>query len=180
MTTCTRIPLRHHTARLVSVALLGGAALLGPALAPPATAATAASAPTCQQVWDAMPQAMQGDIKAALTLPPAQRRHALRAIRFAAAHGAYGGQVASATKKWREHRRDVFASLPADLKADITAALKLGPRKQPAAKKEIRQAALAGEYGAEVQTLAQKRQAWLQGCPGPARGWESDGAGSVA
>ena len=41
MTTRTRIPLRHHTARLVSVALLGGAALLGPALAPPATAGRA-------------------------------------------------------------------------------------------------------------------------------------------
>ena len=157
-----RIPI----GRLVATALLAGTMTL----AAPTTAAHASDdEPTaCQQVWDSFPAALQDDIKAALPLPLRERRHALLAIRYAVLHGAYGEDVQQWAEKVKQRRIEIWQQLPDQLKADVRAARSLPLREQLRAMAAIRYAALHGEYGDWVQSLAEKRREFLEGCPGAA------------
>lgn len=164
-------------ARTVSAAVLSTAMLVGPALAG-VTAATAAeptsrAVPTCQQVWDAMPDALRDDVTAAISLDRPQQRRAMRAIRYAALHGAYGDRVQTWAMKVRERRIELWKSFPEALKEDVRAARSLPPREQRRAIAAIRYAAMNGTYGDRVQRLAEERRAWLVGCPTPARAFEA-------
>jgi hypothetical protein len=108
---------------------------------------------------------MQDDIKAALGLPPRERHRALLAIHVAALNGHYGDQVQTWAEKLQARRADVWAKLPAQLKADIRAARSLGFHEQQRAMRAIRVAALNGAYGDYAQQVAQTRQTFFQGCP---------------
>ncbi len=152
--------------RVVATALLAGTALV---VAPSAAQATDDEPTACQQVWDSFPTAMQDDIKAAVPLPLRPRRHALRAIRYAALHGNYGEDVQMWAQQVRQHRQEIWKQLPDRLKADIVAARSLPLREQRRAVLAIRSAALHGVYGDWVRSLAEKRRAFVRGCPGVAR-----------
>jgi hypothetical protein len=152
--------------------LVVGAAVTTGVVTAPAHAAPPASSdgPTaCQRVWDRLPEAMQDDITAAVSLPPRAQRRALVAVRAAALRGVYGEQVERAAERLRAERAEVYRSFPAALKADVRAARSLGPREQRRAMTAIRTAALRGVYGDDVQALAEKRQAFYDGCDGVAQ-----------
>ena len=153
-------------ARLLAGTLLTATALVG-------TTATAARAaddePTaCQRVWDALPPEMKDDVRAALPLPLRERRVALLEVRHDALTGGYGEQVQQWAEEVQAHRHEIWRTLPDDLKADVRAARSLPPREQRRAMLAIRYAALHGQYGADVQALAEKRQDFRRGCPGAA------------
>lgn len=169
-----RIPI----GRLVATALLAGTVTV----AAPTTAAQARDdEPTaCQQVWDSFPTALQDDIKAAIPLPLRERRRALFAIRYAALHGAYGEDVQQWAEKVKQRRIEIWQQLPEQLKADIRAARSLPLREQRRAMRAIRYAALHGVYGDWVQSLAEKRRAFLEGCPDVARPFADSGGLAVA
>ncbi|MEO6512889.1 MAG: hypothetical protein ABIO16_17965 [Nocardioides sp.] len=155
-------------ARLLAGALLTGTAVVGATTTAAHAADRAADdEPTaCQQVWEALPTAMKDDVGAALPLPLRQRRAALREVRQEAVTGGYGDQVQAWAEEVLAQRQEIWQNLPDDLKADILAARSLPLREQRRAMLAIRYAALHGEYGADVQALAEKRQAFRQGCPG--------------
>lgn len=167
-----------RTARIVSAALLSAtlsaAVVAGPALAGPAATFTGRDLPSCQQVWDAMPDPLRDDIAAAVGLDQSQQHRALRAIRLAALRGAYGEQVRTRAVQVRERRVELWQSFPATLKADVRAARSLPAREQRRAMYAIRYAALQGTYGDRVEQLAEDRRAWLRGCPTPAGAFESN------
>jgi hypothetical protein len=149
--------------------LLAGALLTATALVATATTADAADEPTaCEKVWDALPAAMKDDIRAALPLPLRQRRAALLEVRHQAITGGYGDQVQEWAEKVRAKRLEIWQTLPDELQADILAARSLPLREQRRAMLAIRYAALHGQYGADVQALAEKRREFRQGCPGVA------------
>lgn len=163
-----------RTARIVSATLLSATLLSATLVAGPASASTDRDLPTCQQVWDAMPDPLRDDIAAAAGLDQPQQHRAMRAIRHAALRGAYGEQVRTRAMQVRERRVELWQSFPATLKADVRAARSLPAREQRRAMYAIRYAALQGTYGDRVQRLAEDRRAWLRGCPAPARALESN------
>ena len=169
---------RTTIGHLVTTAVLAASAAV--ALPAAANATSSTDEPTaCQQVWDAFPTALQDDIRAAVQLPLRERRRALLAIRYAALHGGYGDQVQQWAEKVRQRRIEIWKKLPDQLKADVLAARSLPLREQRRAMVAIRYAALQGAYGDWVQSLAQKRREFVQGCPGVARPFVGDGAVST-
>lgn len=164
--------------RIVSATLLSATLLAGPALGGVSSVQAAGpaqrDAPTCQQVWDAMPDALRDDIAAAVALDQPQQRRALRGIRYAALRGSYGETVQTRARQLRERRVALWESFPAALKADVRAARSLPVREQRRAVYAIRRAALQGGYGDRVQRLAEERRTWLEGCPSAARTFESN------
>ena len=164
---------------LATTLLAGTAAVTGPAYA--ASAATDDEPTACQLVWDAFPAALQDDIKAAVDLPLRERRRAFMAIRYAALNGGYGDAVQAWAQKVRDRRIELWRKFPDRLKADVRAARSLLMPEQRRAMVAIRYAALHGGYGDWVQELAEKRRAFLEGCPGVApRTFVGDGDLAVA
>ena len=160
---------RTWIGRLVAAALLAGsAALVAPVTAQATFRATDDEPTPCQQLWDGFPVALKDDIKAAVDLPLRERRQAFWAIRYAAFHGEYGEAVQTWAENVRERRIELWQKFPETLKDDIRAAWSLPLRRQRRAMFAIRYAALQGEYGEWVQSLAEKRREFLQGCPGVA------------
>jgi hypothetical protein len=156
--------MRKWIGGLVAIALLTGTV----AVAGPSYAATDVEPTPCQQLWDAFPTALKDDIKAALDLPLRARRAAFRDIRYDAFHGEYGDTVQAWAEKVRERRIELWQQFPDALKDDIRAAWSLPLRQQRRAMLAIRYAALHGEYGRWVQSVAEQRREFLQGCPGVA------------
>ncbi len=152
--------------KLVAAAVLAGSSLVVGVGATSAPAAADDPPTACQQVWDSFPAALQDDIRAAVQLPLRERRHALRAIRYGALHGAYGDEVQEWAENVRERRIERWQQSPDQLKADIRAALALPLREQRRAMRTVRDAALHGAYGDQVQHWAEKRREFLEGCPG--------------
>ena len=150
--------MRSWIGRLLATTLLAGtAAVAGPAYA--ASDPDDAEPTACQQVWDAFPAALQDDIKAAGDLPLRERRRAFHAIRYAALHGGYGGEVQAWAERVRERRIELWKEFPDQLKADVRAAWSLPLREQRRAMLAIRYAALHGEYGDRVQESSQRSDA---------------------
>ena len=106
---------------------------------------------------------LRSDVKAARSLDGDARRDALAAIREQARDGAYGDRIEHRADR-RQIRHDLFLSLlPDDLQSDLTR-LKAAPadqRKQLRA--DIMDKAVAGDYGADVQTAAEQLRALRQG-----------------
>jgi hypothetical protein len=152
--------------RTAIASLVAGAALAaGAGLLPTGPAAATDGSTACERVWEALPAQLQDDIRAALGLSPRAQHRALLRIRYGALHGRYGDQVKAWAERLRDRRIEVYRSFPAELKADIRSARALPFRAQREAMDEIRAAALNGEYGDDVQRLAEKRKAFLEGCP---------------
>ncbi len=151
-------------------ALIGGSALLGTsASAVPAssatTVATAGTAKSCGWRLRYMTPKLQADLKAARALPQGERRPAVRTIVRAARAGHYGKRVQRLAVRRHHHRLAVWKKLPADFRADLKQA-----RHQPAgaerraALKEVRQDALAGDYGSYAKKIAERRKAHRAAC----------------
>jgi len=131
----------------------------------PASAATTTDMTTCAELWDVLPTALRQDLRAARSLPPVPQRRAMRAIRFAALRGVYGEDVERLAEERRERRRELWAEFPQQLKDDILAARSLPWDEQRRAMRTVRESALGGGYGEEVQALAAVRAQWLSTCP---------------
>jgi hypothetical protein len=177
--TGTRTGARATIGRLVAIVLLAGTASLAVPLQQ-AAQATEGAPTACERVWDALPDAMQNDIRAALSLRPREQHRAMLAIRYAALHGFYGEQVQTWAKALQHRRAEIWKGLPEQLKTDIRAARSLPFREQRRAMVAIRDAALQGAYGDEVQRLAEKRQAFLAGCPDDVKNYVDTAADPLA
>jgi len=149
---------------LVTVVLVTAAVSLAGPL-PQAAQASTSTSTACERAWDALPDAMQDDIRSALRLRPRPQHRAMLAIRHTALHGGYGEQVQAWAETLQQRRAETWKSFPDQLKADVRAAVSLPFRAQRRAMTAIRYAALHGAYGSDVQQLAEKRQAFLAGCP---------------
>jgi hypothetical protein len=173
-----KIAIARAVGAAVATAVLAGSALVGPLGATAAQAADRAGTeePTaCQQLWDSFPTALQDDIRAAVQLPLRERRRALAAIRYGALHGTYGDQAQQWAEKVKQRRIEIWKKLPDRMRADILAARSLPLREQRRAMLTIRHAALQGVYGEWVQSLAERRREFRQGCPDVLRPYVGDG-----
>jgi hypothetical protein len=163
--------------RAVATAVLAGSAIIAGPLGVQAaqSAQSANDDPTaCQQLWASFPAALQDDIRAAIEVPLRERRRALAVIRYGALHGSYGDQVQEWAEKVKQRRIEIWKKLPDRMRADILAARSLPLREQRRALLAIRHAALQGVYGDWVQSLAERRREFRQGCPDVLRPYVAD------
>jgi hypothetical protein len=170
--------------RTVIATLAAGAALATGVAVTPSDPVLAASGPggqtACERVWEALPQEMQDDIVAALALDGIEQHRALLAVRYAALHGGYGDRVQVRARALQHRRHELWTTLPEQLKADVRAARSLPWPEQHRAMVAIRAAALQGTYGDRVQQLAERRQAFLDGCPDEVRTYLDDASDPLA
>jgi hypothetical protein len=179
---------RSAIATLVAGAALATGVSVAPPSSTPASALGSSSARSgataCERVWEALPPAMQDDIRAALSLPGREQQRALLAVRYAALHGSYGDQVERWAKALQHRRAELWKTLPPQLRADVLAARSLPYREQRRAMTAIRTAALQGAYGDRVQQLAQqlaqRRQTFLEGCPDEIGSYVADQSDPIA
>jgi hypothetical protein len=162
------------------VAVSAGLAL---ALGTGGLAANAATAPTpvstsaasCSfgehliSAWRTVPSELRSDLKAARALKPgADRRDALKKIRAKAIDGGYGAAV-EARAEWRkDHRGDKLRPLPATLKADLKTLHATPKQAKGAERQKIADTAVAGGYGATIESFAkavQSSPAWKDCTP---------------
>lgn len=161
----------------VVIGVLGGALIAGSALigasAQPAPASTATpttsvastdTARVCGWRIKHAPAKLRADLKAARALPVGERRPALRKIARAARAGDYGKRVQQVAKLRHRVHKLVWSKLPADFKADLKKARQLPVDERKPALKQIRTDALAGNYGARVQQLAEHRKEHRAAC----------------
>lgn len=117
----------------------------------------------CGAVWSRLPADLRADLTAARELPEGERLAALRAIRRDALDGDYGDRVQQFAERRGQRVRAVRRLLPADLKVDLREARGLTADERADAYRDIRDGALSGEYGVEVQrvaeTVAERREA---------------------
>ncbi len=113
--------------------------------------------------WFHVPKAMRADLKAARAKTPASdRRAALKAIKTKALDGGYGVGVEDKAKWLKSHKGDAtgIRPLPAELKADLkTFHSEKGKAAKLAEANTIASKAVAGDYGARIETLAKELKA---------------------
>jgi hypothetical protein len=162
---------------MTTTSLLAGAALvLGGVVAANASTATATSTSTANSTpvvsaassctfgeylvsaWFHVPKAMRADLRAARAKTLASdRRAALKAIRTKALDGGYGAGVGDQAKWLKSHKAAAtgIRPLPAELKADLkTLHSEKGKAAKLAEANTIASKAVAGRYGAKIETLA--------------------------
>ena len=94
----------------------------------------------------------RGDLKDARDLDGAERRDALEGIREDARDGKYGDRVERHADRRGDHRAAFFALLPDELQDDLKKAREIDDADdRKAALKDIREKALAGDYGEKVK-----------------------------
>jgi len=118
----------------------------------------------CGAVWSRLPADLRADLTAARDLPAGQRVDALEEIRADALHGQYGDRVQQLAHDRQERVRAVRRLLPADLRADLRQARDLSGEAQVEAYEDVRDGALAGEYGDRVQHVAEAVQQRREAC----------------
>lgn len=121
---------------------------------------------SCGAVSNRLPADLQADIQAVQDLPDAEKPAAIRAIREAAVAGEYGAEVARAAERMQDRRDRALGHLPEDLQADIKALQALSDEDKVAAAQELRADALAGDYGDQVQSFAERMQQRREACRG--------------
>lgn len=112
----------------------------------------------CDAVWNRLPADLQENIEALEDLPDADKPAAIRALREDALAGAYGAEVARAAERIQVRRARVLDHLPEHLQADLEELRALPDEDKVAGAQELRVDALAGEYGEQVQTFAERMQ----------------------
>lgn len=120
----------------------------------------------CGAVWSRLPDDLRDDLTAVRDFPQGERRDALREIRRDALDGDYGAKVQRFAERRHQRVRAVRRALPADLRADLRAAAKLSGDARVEAFEEIRDDALAGDYGDRVQDVAERVQHRREACRG--------------
>jgi hypothetical protein len=117
----------------------------------------------CGAVWSHLPQDLREDLAAVRDLPAGERAEALRGIRRDALAGEYGERVEQVAERRVDRVRAVRRALPDELRADLRDARRLTGEQRADAFREVRDDALGGEYGEDVQrvaeTVAQRREA---------------------
>lgn len=146
--------LLNSAVTLVVGSLATGATVLGVTT----SAATDGDEPTlpCGAVFERLPDALQDDLSALEAMTPVERRAALVSIRRDAVRGAYGDRVQRFAAHRDEHRAAVLDRLPVALRHDLREARRLPVDERAAAYAEIRDRALAGDYGERVQQGAER------------------------
>ena len=95
---------------------------------------------------------LRGDLKEARELEGTDRRDALKGIREDARDGKYGDRIERHAERRGDHRAAFFALLPDELQADLKEAREIDDTDdRKAALDDIREKALAGDYGEKVQ-----------------------------
>ena len=118
----------------------------------------------CGAVWSQLPEDLQADLKAVRALPVGEKADALREIRRDALDGDYGDRVQRFAERRLERIRAIRRALPDEMRADLRAARRLTGEDRLDAYREIRDGALAGEYGERVQEVAVKVQERREAC----------------
>jgi hypothetical protein len=110
--------------------------------------------------WKAVPADLRADVKAAKALKPGtERRDALKKIRAKALDGGYGAGV-EARAEWRkDHRGAKLRPLPDSLKADLKTLHSTPKSGQVAEAEKIADTAVAGGYGATIESFAKAAKA---------------------
>lgn len=153
-----------QTAGLFAAGLLTTSTLFtGPS---PATGTDDGPRIPCGAVWSRLPEDLRADLTAVRQLPVGERAEALREIRRDALEGDYGDRVQELAERRVERLRAIRRALPDDLRADLREARRLSGEDRVEAYREIRDGALAGEYGERVQEIAVKVQERRQACRG--------------
>ena len=118
----------------------------------------------CGAVWAQLPEELQSDLLAVRELPVGEKARALRAIRRDALDGHYGDRVERFADRRHERIRAIRRALPAEMKADLREARQLPGDERLDAYRDIRDGALAGDYGERVQEVAVKVRQRREAC----------------
>jgi hypothetical protein len=118
----------------------------------------------CGAVWSQLPQDLRDDLIAVRALPDGEKAAALREVRRDALAGEYGERVERFAERRADRVRAVRRALPAELRSDLRDARRLSGEERAAAYREVRDAALAGEYGDQVQRVAEAVQERREAC----------------
>jgi hypothetical protein len=118
----------------------------------------------CGGLLSMLPTELRTDLEAVRALPEGERREALRAILDSARAGKYGEQVEQFADSWKDHRRELWQKLPADLRSDLAELRGMTPEQRRDALAELRKDALAGEYGDQVEQFAERLQERREKC----------------
>ena len=105
--------------------------------------------------WKAVPANLRADLTAAKALKPGtERRAALKKIRATALDGGYGAGVESRAEWRKDHRGEKLRPLPENLKADIKTLHSTPKSGKVAETEKIADTAIAGGYGATIESFA--------------------------
>lgn len=118
----------------------------------------------CGAVWSQLPEDLQADLTAVRSLPVDELAEALREIRRDALDGDYGVRVQRFAERRDERVRAIRRALPDEMRADLREARRLTGDDRLDAYREIRAAALGGEYGDRVQEVAVTVQERREAC----------------
>lgn len=148
-----------QTAGLFAAGLLTTSSLFG-------AAPTTDDGPTvpCGAVWSQLPEDLRADLNAVRELPAGERVEELREIRHAALDGDYGDRVQRFAERRDERIRTIRRALPDEMRADLREARALTGDARLQAYRDIRDGALAGEYGERVQEVAVKVKERREAC----------------
>jgi hypothetical protein len=143
--------------------LLAGGILSGSAIAATASGTTGAAsvssgAPVDAALSDAsVPQSLRDDLQKLKAAAPADRPAIWAGIKQTALSGGYGQQI----QTFAQNVAAQWANAPAALKSDVQALRSAAPADRAAQAQAIRQKALSGGYGAEVQQRAETIRQFL-------------------
>lgn len=118
----------------------------------------------CGVPWQHLPDQLQSDLEELQGLTPTERHAVALEIRRKAVAGAYGEEVQALALRRREHLTQVWKRLPPELRQDVRNLLEAPPEERADLWADLRDAALAGEYGPRVQDVAERIQARRDAC----------------
>jgi hypothetical protein len=138
---------------------LGTGGLTASAATAPASVSTSSSSCSLGQhfvsAWKNVPTDLRADLKAAKALKPGtERRAALKKIRAKALDGGYGAAVEVRAEWRKDHRGEKLRPLPASLKADLKTLHSTPKSGKVAEAEKIADTAVAGGYGATIESFA--------------------------
>jgi hypothetical protein len=138
---------------------LGTGGLAASAATAPAPVSTSSSSCSFGQhfvsAWRTVPADLRADLKTARALKPGtERRDALKKIQAKALGGGYGAGV-EARAEWRkDHHGEKLRPLPDSLKADLKTLHSTPKSGKVAEAEKIADTAVAGGYGATIESFA--------------------------
>jgi hypothetical protein len=112
----------------------------------------------CGAVWDRLPAELRTDLQSLRDLSPAERAREVPKIRRHALAGDYGDRVQSFAEHRDRRRAWIWMRLPADLRHDLREVRRATPAERADLVAEVRDHALAGDYGDRVQLGAERIQ----------------------
>ena len=147
------------TAAATVALVLGTGVIAANAAAPSPAPASGSSSCTFAQhlvsAWRTVPVKLRDDLKSAKAMSPGKDRRAdLAKIRATALDGGYGAGVEARAQWLKAHKGERLRPLPDSLKADLKAMHADPKTKKVADAAAIAAKAVAGTYGAKVESFA--------------------------